>query len=185
MSRPLTANNKQMNAFFSSDVLREKQRHFEILVRKYQSELIRYAGSLIEKRDAEEVVSDVFVNLWQRQIHIHYSLRSYLYRAVRNGCFNKLNYKQKSINYVSLPQDDILCEGTLTPEERLYCEDTRIKVKHTINALPPQCKKVFNLNRDEGLTYEEISQRLNISVHTVNTQLYRARKRIAELLKAS
>lgn len=183
----LRSNNEQMDPYFSSTSQRQAQRYFGNLVEKYQPELIRYACTFVDKQDAEELVSDVFMNLWRRRddVHIYYSLQSYLYRAVRNACYNKRSSKGNAICYVSLPQDDIRCEDMLNPEERLYCEDTRIKVKRTINALPPQCRKVFNLNRNEGLTYEEISQRLNISVNTVNTQLYRARKRIAELLKAS
>ncbi|MBI2619175.1 MAG: RNA polymerase sigma-70 factor [Ignavibacteriales bacterium] len=156
---------------------------FEALFRTYYPRLCRFAFRLTGSRStAEELVQDIFVRLWKNRTAWTPlgSVRTYLYRAVRNQA---INY-QKHQNLTG--SDDVDLEKVLSelpgPEEELYEKELQKAVGEAVELLPPRCRAIFLLHRVEGLTYAEIAQVLDLSTKTVETQMGRALKTLRRLL---
>jgi RNA polymerase sigma-70 factor (family 1) len=143
-----------------------------------------FSASFVKSNEvAEEIVSDVFMNLWKnrsRLLEIE-NLKVYLFVAAKNLSLRYLNRSQK-INEFSL--DDLsvqtLCCTGQTPEELLISGEVVAKIQKAIDQLPPRCKIIFKMIREEGLKYKEVSQILNISVKTIDAQMAIASQRISQ-----
>jgi len=162
---------------------------FEYVFKKYFQMLFNYADNLLhDKFQAEEVVSNIFAKLWENrlQLKIDYSLKSYLFRSVYHNCLNQIRqviienkYKSYFLNY-AVGQSS----GTSGyPFEKLVENELTDKIDNLIKNLPEQCRIMFLLSRDEGMTHEEIATHCGVSVNTVHTQIARALKRLKEALK--
>ena len=133
---------------------------------------------------AEEIVSDVFIKVWQmrsRLVEIH-NLKEYLYIITKNFSLNYLtkNYKNKTVSL-----DEIEFESLVeikTPEELYISVDALNGIRQVIGNLPPKCKIIFQLIKEDGLQYKEVASILNLSVFTVRNQLAIAVKKIGETL---
>jgi RNA polymerase sigma-70 factor (family 1) len=135
---------------------------------------------------AEEVVSDVFIKLWQirSQLSSIKNLGVYLYRIAKNL---SLNYLAQASRNPAIQSEDIDIESAIDfrdPEDLYISKETIQKIKLLIQELPPQCKVIFVLVREHGLTYNDVADILNISVFTVRNQLVIATKKIAEELRS-
>lgn len=133
---------------------------------------------------AEEVVSDVFIKLWQirSQLSSINNLGVYLYRIARNL---SLNYLAQASRNPAIQPEQIDIESTIDlrdPEDLLISKEIIQKIKLVIQELPPQCKTIFILVREHGLSYNDVADILNISVFTVRNQLVIATKKIGEAL---
>jgi RNA polymerase sigma-70 factor, ECF subfamily len=160
---------------------------FRLLFRELYDPLGRYAYSLVPDHDiAEDIVQEVFVRIWEKHQAIIQSsqARSYLYKAVRNSCFNHLG-AQKRMPLTSLSDTELEDEGSITwsvseePDEE-GIPNYRELLKKGIQQLPEKCREVFLLSRSGNLSNQEIADNLGISIKTVNNQTWKAMK----LLKA-
>lgn len=142
-----------------------------------------------DKFIAEEAVGEVFLNLWEKfdEIEIKTSFKAYLIKAVKNWCLNYLEHqkveerlKQKLLNEQALA--DLSCNDEY-PLGYLYEEELSSIIARAINSLPIQCRKIFILKRDDGLTYEQIAEQLQVSVNTIKTQVKIALTKLRESLK--
>jgi len=138
------------------------------------------------KEAAEEITEDVFIKIWQQRAHISAinNLRVYLYIATKNTALSYLSKKAKD-NLVE-PFDNInidLYKSSITPEELMITAEMYRKIQQQVEALPPRCKMIFKLVREDGLKYKEVSDILNISVNTIDVQIAIAIKKIAVALK--
>lgn len=138
------------------------------------------------KEVAEEVVSDVFIKVWQirSQLSSINNLRVYLYSITKNL---SLNYLAQASRKPAMLAEDIEIESAIEfrdPEDVYISKETIEKIKSLIEELPTQCKSIFILVREHGLKYNEVADILNISVYTVRNQLAIATKKIAEALRA-
>jgi len=158
---------------------------FEMIFRMHYQPLCRYAYTLVHDRDdAEEIVQATFLNIWEKKgsLQIESSLKSYLYRAVRNACLN-------AIKHVKIKQRH--AEESLAVSEKAYesvtqtviSEELDQKIGEAMMALPQQCRLIFQLSRFEELKYAEIAAQLNISIKTVENQMGKALKIMREQLK--
>jgi len=149
---------------------------FENLYRKYYVYLCLIAEHIVRNHsDAEEIVSDVFIKLWNNRgkIIINISVRAYLVKAVHNTALNFIEQNKIVTGLTdSLSISDI---GILAwedyPLERLYENEIMDILDHGIRSLPASCREIFLLSRNENLKYHEIADRLGISVNTVKTQI--------------
>ncbi len=152
--------------------------NFEILFRNYYSELCQFAVKYTKDSDvAEEIVQDFFYNIWKKRktLTIKSSLKSYLYRAVRNNCLLHLQHqtvKRKHQEYVK--QSNNFQIGN--PYDELIFNETYELFDKTLNLLPERCKEIFKLSRFEGLKYREIAEKMSISIKTVEANMGKALK---------
>jgi len=164
---------------------------FETIYKELFSGLCQYAFQLINDYFlAEETVQDVFLQLWETR-HTLYSeelsLKNYLYRITYNQCMDILKKrKTQKGRLVQFTPDD---EWTMIAEKygfddemiaHFEVEETMALVEKMVEQLPDQCRTIFRLSRDEGMTNEEIAQQLNLSKSTVRVQLYRATQKLRE-----
>lgn len=144
-----------------------------------------FAVSILRsKYDAEEVVSDVFVKLWERRDRLHEIEAPvfYLFTAVKNTCINKLTQNKKE-KHVSSEYWQVQLDSVFFDPERLMMTAEMIRqINQAINTLPPKCKLVFKLVKEEGLKYREAAELLQISVKTVEAQMAIALRRIGKCM---
>ena len=160
-------------------------RSFEMLFKLHYQNLCAYAYLFLKDADtSEDTVQEVFYKLWNKKddIHIDTSLKSYLFRAVRNGCMNVIEHMKVRDGYKEHAGDSIRTEQ-VTAVDHAIVNELEQKISETINKLPPERKKVFVMSRYEGLKYREIADELGISVKTVENQMYQALGFMRENLK--
>ena len=149
---------------------------FELLFRSYYPRLCRFTLRLIRDcSDAEQLVQDVFLNVWEMRESWspRGTVRSYLYRAAKNQVLNYLKHRRVVGRVEELEgQHAEIARASL--QEDYERKELTVAVQQAIELLPPRCKLVFALHRQEGLTYSEIADVLEISVKTVETQIGRA-----------
>lgn len=132
---------------------------------------------------AEEVVQDLFVRLWEKRagLTIETSLRSYLLRAVRNQCLNLIQHEKiKQQHQVKIRETLQIADDT--DDEGLDAELT-LRIEKAIGSMPSKRREIFRLSRSEGLKYREIAERLHLSIKTVETQMGLAFKHLRKNLQ--
>ena len=158
---------------------------FEKLFHRYYSGLSGYAETLVGKKEvAEEVVQDVFYNIWKNReaLKISKSWQSYLYRAAFN---NSMMYLRKMRREQPLNEGSSLDPevGTPDPSQLMQLNEVSEVVSKTLKDLPEKTREIFRLNRQEGLKYREIADRLSISVKTVEANMGKALKALRNSLE--
>ncbi|HUX57330.1 MAG TPA: RNA polymerase sigma-70 factor [Bacteroidales bacterium] len=162
---------------------------FEELYKKYYIFLCLVAEHIVRNpSDAEEIVSDVFVKLWniREKVDITTSLKAYLVKAVHNTSLNYLErhrISNKITNSLSNSDYELLAWDSDYPLAQLYEKEIMNIIDQGINKLPDACREIFILSRNEGITYCKIAGKLGISVNTVKTQMKIALARLRENLK--
>jgi len=145
------------------------------LFRKYYSPLCDFVMRIVKSRDAtEDIVQEVFARLWidRTDWFPEISVRAYLHKAVRNTALNYLKHLQVITSW-SARQPEV-SGGDIV--EEVANRELLTAIQEAIDRLPDGSRTIFLLNREEGLTYTEIADVLNISKKTVETQMGRALK---------
>jgi RNA polymerase sigma-70 factor (family 1) len=157
---------------------------FTLLFRRYHAVLCNHATRYVwDKTVAQDIVSEVFLNFWKNQefTQITSSYRAYLFRAVRNGCYNYLTRElSRKAPIEGLENVEIDWQR---PDQIVQFDELQHKIETTIAQLPPQCKRVFLLNRFEGKKYQEIAEELGISLKTVEMHISKALQHLRKALK--
>jgi len=162
---------------------------FEELYKQYYIFLCLIAEHIVRNpSDAEEIVSDVFVKLWniREKIEIITSIKAYLVKAVHNTSINFLERSKISDKLTDcLDNSDykLLAWDSDYPLGQLYEKEIMNILDRGINTLPDACRQIFILSRNENMKYSEIADKLGISVNTVKTQMKIALVRLREILK--
>lgn len=154
---------------------------FEALFLTYYERLARFAYGYVKTRSAaEEVVQDVFLNIWSQRGRwaVQGALRTYLYAATRNRALNRLRRSQLEQRWADgvLDNDDVVAVVPRSPQanERVELAELDEAIRQAIDQLPPRCRETFVLSRQHHLSYEQIAQVMEISVKTVQEQIARA-----------
>ncbi|WP_461531948.1 RNA polymerase sigma factor [Sinomicrobium sp.] len=131
---------------------------------------------LKDKEICEEIIQDVFIDLWnnRRELEIRVSLKSYLYACVRYKVFAEFR-KNKPMR-VELFEELNKRFQYATPETEVMHDELLRQVAAVVETLPKKCKEVYQLSRDAQLSHKEIAQRLNISAKTVENHIANALK---------
>lgn len=137
-------------------------------------------GILKSQEDAEEVVSDFFIVLWQRRagLPVIENPKLYFFTGVKNTALNKLTSRRKQKMPPPEEWHTSLKSVFFNPEELLLSAEVVKGIMAAINELPPKCKIIFKLIKEEGLKYAEVAQLLDISVKTVEAQMAIAMRRL-------
>jgi RNA polymerase sigma-70 factor (ECF subfamily) len=164
------------------------QQSFRKLFDLFAHRLVNFSQAILNSREtAVEIVDDVFVKLWKnrQQANDIQNISVYLYTAVKNTSLNYLSKKAKE--QVTDPFDfiNINISADQTPEQKMITEELFKKIESAIDQLPPRCKMVFKLVREDGLKYKDVADILNISINTVDAQMVIAVRRISESMKGS
>lgn len=157
---------------------------FEKIFNDHYSNLCAYAHNFLKDVDAaEEVVQEVLFKLWtnRESLIITTSIQSYLFRAVRNASLNVIKHVNIREDYKM--QNEYEVDNTLSSEDEMIVSELEQKIRNAIDQLPIERKKVFILSRYEGLKYQEIADKLNLSVSTVENQMVKALKFLRAELK--
>lgn len=158
---------------------------FEQLFRDYFKPLTAFAKKYVGDIDAaKEIVHEVFLNLWVKRENIDATkaVKSYLYTSAYNRSLNHLRDNKKFDKNAEL-ESNSNTESAWNFSDHMDTLELEEKINKTIESLPEKCREVFMLSRYEGLKYNEIAEKLNISVKTVESQMSKALSVLRENLK--
>jgi RNA polymerase sigma-70 factor, Bacteroides expansion family 1 len=165
------------NSIFNGDT-----QAFKTLYNRYCTPLLQLALAIVHNREmAEEIVADVFIAVWRKRNDLPQvsNLKWYLYAATRNIA---LNYVRKYARKKTLHIDEVhLPEYTINPEAQLISNELVRHINIAISELPPQCRLIFKLVKEDGLKYREVADLLNISIKTVENQVGIALKKLTRM----
>ena len=163
---------------------------YKALFRRYYPSLIFYATRLVGEEEAEDVVQDVFVELWRRQesMTVGDQIQAFLYRAVYTRALNVLKHRdiknsyeavmleihQKRIEFYQPDSNDVV--------KRIEDGELRKELFDAINELPDKCKMVFKLSYMHDMKNKEIAETMGISLRTVEAHMYKALKLLRDRL---
>jgi RNA polymerase sigma-70 factor (family 1) len=165
-------------------VIEDDYSAFERIFNSSYKTLCGYANRVVKSHQlAEEIVDDVFCNLWKnrKKIQINISFRSYLMTSVRNkslDCLRKMKHERNT----SLETAVSIASKESIAFETLFYKELQARIDAAIQGLPKQCRTIFLMSRDEDLKYKEIAEILNISIKTVDTQMGRALKHLRKTI---
>ncbi len=151
---------------------------FEMLFRKYYSDLVNYSARFTGDIDAsEEIVQDFFYNYWKNRktINIRLSVKAYFYRSVKNNTLNYLDALNVRRKYADRVLNMSKGQSGYEDNEMEFSELNEL-VKNTLDELPERCRIIFRMSRFDGLKYEEIAKELSVSVKTVEANIGKALK---------
>lgn len=153
---------------------------FTEIYNRYSALLYQQAHRIL--RDAEtchDIVQDVFLFLWSKrgELQIKRSLYSYLFKTVRNRVLNHISHHQVMEKYIYEIRDFLNECGGATDEAVLKKELLNI-IETEKMRLPPRTRQLYELNREQDITYKEIGQQLDISEKTVKKQVHNALRAI-------
>jgi len=149
--------------------------------------LLRFSYSLVKSHEAaEEIVSDVFIKVWQIRAKLMEidNLTVYLYTIAKNF---SLNHITQNSRHKLLRLEHIDVEAVITvsgPAELCISADLVRQIREVIRQLPPQCRLIFQLVKEDGLRYKEVAAILDISPLSVRNHLAIAIRKIGETLPA-
>jgi len=173
---------------FKSLITKGNQKTFSQLMELTSNDLLWFAiGFLKNKEIAEEIVSDVYVKIWNNrdQLESILNLKSYLFICVRNACLSHLR-KVKNEKIISIETvGEFNFVHLVAPEDDSIEKEKIEQIYAAIETLPCKCKLAFTLAKINGLKYKEIAEVLGITEKTVNNHLVLAVKRITELLNVT
>ena len=166
---------------------------FKEVFNTYYRALCIYAEGIVgEKEAAADVVSDFFLKFWENheKITVTVSLQAYLYKGVHNNCLKHLEHLKVWQRYreeaqYRIDNNDMFAGAGAyedDPLTMLISQETVDRIEQAIDALPPQCKEVFEQVRMLGLSYQEAADKLGVSINTVRTQITRAMDKLRESL---
>ncbi len=155
------------------------QNQFRNVFDQYFEAIRNYIYFLCSDADlAEDIAQDSFVKLWDNKDSIVMStVKSYLYTIARNLTFNQV--KRNKLKYNFLAQTELGTENE-SPEFALEQKEFKEKLERVIASIPDGNREVFLMNRIEGMKYQEIADRLGLSVKAVEKRMSKALKIIRE-----
>ena len=175
--------NDKLSQLISSISRNDDQAASAEIYRYFFPGLLSFAHSIVkDKFVAEEIIEDIFVKLWdnKKALPTVQNLSHYLYVSVKHASLNFISRKSKPPT-VEIGDDFSL---KLTCNSNSFIEKENIaKINEAINLLPKKCRLIFRLVKEEGLKYKEVAQILDVSVKTIDSQMYIAFHKITEYLK--
>lgn len=163
---------------------KDNEQAFRVLYDRYwQRMLLKAYDRLGSYADAEEVVQDSFINLWNRRhrLKITYSFHTYFAAVVRYEVMAKLA-RRRNKEHEPIDEQQAMRLADDSTEQWLDFMDLSRQIEEAVHALPERCQMVFRLSRDKGLTEKQISEDLQISIKTVEAHMSKAIKTIRAAL---
>jgi RNA polymerase sigma-70 factor (ECF subfamily) len=152
------------------------EKEFEQVYNRYASVLTAYALKFVSRQTAQDVVQDLFLDIWNHPPALKTSLKSYLFAAVRNACLDHLKSMQVREKYVNQRLMQLQTDEIMYYQENdvSIIEEEQFKLIHAaIGELPEKCREVFELCYYRNMKSSEIAEHLQLSVRTVQNHLYK------------
>jgi RNA polymerase sigma-70 factor (ECF subfamily) len=159
---------------------------FKSLYVAYFQRLMRFVIPYVSTpQEAEEIVSDSFIALWENRKSLFKvsNVEAYLYTITRNKTISYLRSLHAEETAMEESVDSFLYTET-TPEDELISKEGVERLNAAINSLPEKCKIVFQLVREDKMKYKDVARILNISIKTVETHITTAVKKLRECLSS-
>jgi RNA polymerase sigma-70 factor (family 1) len=161
----------------------DDSRAFRAFFDYFYPDAYRMAFSYVrEQETAEELTSDVFLKLWARRRTLTEvaHIRSYLLVAIKNHCLNHHRQKARPL----LPLDDVpdmAAPDDANPEQATVWNDMYYQLAQIVETLPPRCRLIFRMVREQQRSYRDVADELGIAPKTVEIQMGIALKRLSHL----
>ncbi len=176
----------------ASSLLKYKDQFKEVYV-SYYSRMKRFAQEYVAREeDAENIVQDIFFELWEKQLELTslVNLNGFLFTMLKNRCIDFLRRKTLEQQASEEMQSEYIRTlklkfNSLEALDSKLINSNNIDtiVQDAINSLPERCREIFVMNKLEGKKQKVIARELNISIHTVESQMAIAYKKLKEALK--
>ena len=162
----------------------DKIRVLEELYKTHHKRMCNHALNIIGDMDAaQDIVQEVFVKVWKNMDEIEMGdyFKYYLLKATTS---TSLNYLQKTKRFREI-KEEVKQASPPKPEEQdpAQLEELKRSIRSAIDRLPPKCKMVYILCRQEDMSYKEVAEHMDISIKTVENQMGIALKKLREDLK--
>ena len=161
------------------------------LVRKHQDQIYRHAFYLLKNsEDAKDMTQETFIKAWQHRSKLRKeTVHSWLLKCAQNLCFNQLK-RQKFQVHLSEENGETFemllhthsYQSNPSPEETSIKQELKQLVHRAISELPPTMRSIVIMRELEEMSYKEIAQVLKKSENTVKSTVFRARKKLREIL---
>lgn len=176
---------KAINKLLVIELMEGNEKAFSELFNMFYNDVYAYSLSMLKNEIlAEEIVQDVFLNIWlhRERLNPDLSFKSYVFTITRNLTFNLIS---KVANSHKLKEEVFYTsQKSYSPIEDGIAEADYDTLKNkAIEQLPPKRRIIFEMSRNKEMSYEEISQELNISVSTVKGQMSKALAEIRHFLE--
>lgn len=160
-----------------ADKLKEGDKDvFSLIFQSYYKDLVHFALNFVHETSAsEEIVQETFSKLWEERdlLNIDHSLRSFLLKSVRNRCIDQIRHQKVRQNHFN----DII-QNPLDYECNTDSYIANSELEHLIESalekLSAEVSQTYRMNRFEGLKYNEIAEKLNVSRRTVEVRIGKA-----------
>ncbi|NOX69990.1 MAG: sigma-70 family RNA polymerase sigma factor [Gammaproteobacteria bacterium] len=141
---------------------------------------------LVRRQDIEDVVQDTFLKAYESEKkQVITSPKSYLFKIAKNIALNELSKKANQLmDYMGDMEELNVIDNRLYGERELEVRQRLVAFNKAIEALPPQCQRVFIMRKIFGFSHKEIAQRLNITVKTVEKHLTKGLARCQAALQS-
>ena len=159
----------------------------ESIFKTFYPVLAAYCYKYVKNEEtARDIIQDIFMKVWENRQNVDFSmpLHSFLLKIAHNFCINHLQRVKKEQNYLHNTTMRLL-EMELQYDhlfDQLVADSMAERIDEVVEQLPEQCRYIFRKSRYEGFNHKDIAQDLNISVRTVETQIYRALKILKKAL---
>lgn len=160
-----------------------EKKAFDKLFRKYYPMLCAYCHRFVDLEDAEEIVQDVMLWLWENRetLVIETSLSQYLFKMIYRRALNRIaqqDVKHRAETYFFEEMQDMLQNSDFYQVEELTQ-----RINKAVAALPPSYREAFVMHRFREMSYKEIATTLNVSPKTVDYRIQQALKQLRTDLK--
>lgn len=164
---------------------------FDVMFTTYHQMLYAYALTIVRDDEvARDVVQEMFLKIWKNRdrISITSSLKAFLVKATHNQCIDTIRSGKYASKHILTEQVLVRAElMAISSDEgvldKIYSDQLQDRLRAVVETLPAQCKRIFMLNREEGMSYLEIAETLGISHSTVKNQMMIAMRKLYERLK--
>lgn len=184
-------NKQRLSILLNSIAENSDEMAFDELFRYYYPSLLSFSTSIIkDKMLAEEVVTDVFLKVWENRkvLPSIHNISQYLYISVKHTTISAMrgrSYMQQKNSVLLDDAGEYFNYNFINHDLQINTKETLNEINKAINQLPAKCRLIFKLIKEDGFKYSEVAQLLELSVKTVEKQMTIAMKRIVEILSYS
>ena len=171
------------NDFLLSAVQRGDQKAFDTLFRRYYPMLCAYGHRFVELEDAEEIVEDSLLWIWENRetLVIESSLNSYLFKMVYRRALNKLAHIDATQRADTRFYEEM--QEMLQDTDYYQIEELTKRIEDAVAALPESYREAFVMHRFRDMSYKEIAETLGVSPKTIDYRIQQALKQLRVDLK--